>query len=664
MDFFERQEQARRGTQWLLFYFAGGVVALILAVYLAVAIAFNGLSLTQKHRHRVQLEQPELTLWNSKLFLGVAIGTLVVIGAGSAYKTAELAQGGTAVASMLGGRLINPATSDPDERKLLNVVEEMAIASGIPVPQVFLLPGEAAINAFAAGHSPSDAVIGVTAGALKLLTRDELQGVIGHEFSHVLNGDMRLNLRLMGLLFGILCLAVIGRVLLECRGRSSRDRNPLPMLGLLLIAIGWIGVFFGRLIQAAISRKREVLADASAVQFTRNPAGLAGALKKIGGCAEGSRIRCAQAQEASHLFFGNGMGESFLGLMQTHPPLLERIRALDPAFDGRFPRVEAPELTGRPDLEAPFLQAAAFISAPSSATRPTSPPRFPAPPRLTNATAILPSLGTPGTDHLRYAANLNIPPVLNEAARDAMGASALVYALLLSTDPPIQGKQLEALTSITSSAMRAETLRLLPAVQQVATHAKLPLVDLALPGLRALSDSQYQQFRKAVAALVEADGEIDLFEYVLQRVVLRHLEPHFAEVRMPTVQYYAAKPLAPDCSVLLSALAHCGHDDPAQIQKAFAFGAERLSYHAQAPLSLLPHDQCDLAQIDASLDRLAAAVPQIRKNVLVACADTVAADGVIREEEAELLRAIADSLECPIPPLLAAAGAEKAQEPV
>jgi len=244
------------------------------------------------------------------------------------------------VAELLDGRLINSSARDANERKLLNVVEEMAIASGVPVPQVYVMNEEPGINAFAAGHSSGDAVIGVTRGCMTLLSRDELQGVIGHEFSHVLNGDMRLNLRLIGLIFGILCLTIIGRILIRTRGR----KNPLPLLGIALIVIGWAGVVFGRLIQAAVSRQREVLADASAVQFTRNPAGLAGALKKIGGLAEGSHLKSPHAEEASHLFFANGMGESIFSFA-THPPLVERIRALDPSFDGKFPTIVIPEAT-------------------------------------------------------------------------------------------------------------------------------------------------------------------------------------------------------------------------------------------------------------------------------------------------------------------------------
>ena len=249
MDFFERQDQARRNTKLLVVYFVLGVAMLIVAVYAVTLGIFTGLSSRQ---HNVYGQEAHLVLWNPQLFLLAAVGTLAVIALGSGFKTLELAQGGSAVATMLGGRLVAPTTTDPDERKLRNVVEEMAIAAGVPVPQVYLLPEERAINAFAAGHSTSDAVVAVTAGAVRLLTRDELQGVIGHEFSHILNGDMRLNLRLMGVVFGILCLAVIGRVLLYTRSRSSKDKNPLPLLGLALLVIGWIGVLFGRRVVGAV----------------------------------------------------------------------------------------------------------------------------------------------------------------------------------------------------------------------------------------------------------------------------------------------------------------------------------------------------------------------------------------------------------------------------
>ena len=284
MDFFAHQDKARKNTKLLVVYFAIAVACIIASVYIASLMIFFGTQSQQQPGEPVR----EFVVWDPVLFLYAALGTLGVVLLGSLYKTFELSDGGSAVAESLGGRLVNPNTANPDERKLRNVIEEMALASGVPIPKIYVLDDEKGINAFAAGHSPSDAAIGVTLGCMTLLNRDELQGVIGHEFSHILNGDMRLNLRIMGVLFGILCLAVIGRILLYTRGRDSRDRNPLMLLGLALIVIGAIGVFFGRLIQAALSRQREFLADASSVQFTRNPAGLSGALQKIGGA--GSQI--------------------------------------------------------------------------------------------------------------------------------------------------------------------------------------------------------------------------------------------------------------------------------------------------------------------------------------------------------------------------------------
>lgn len=334
MDFFERQQTARRHTKRLEIYFALAVAGIVLMVYLVAVLASAYVHSHSALRSSYNTYPTGFDLWwQPKLFLGASLGTVAFIFCASAWKTAQLAGGGSAVAEMLGGRPIDANTSDPDERKLLNVVEEMAIASGTPVPHVYVLPGERGINAFAAGHSTNDMVICATRGCLKLLSRDELQGVIGHEFSHILNGDMRLNLRLMGLLFGILCLALFGRILLYTRG-GDRDRNALPLFGLALLAIGGIGVFFGKLIKSAISRQREFLADASSVQFTRNPEGLAGALKKVGGSS--SLISDPNAEDASHFFFANGLTESFSEMFSTHPPLDQRIRALQPNWDGKF----------------------------------------------------------------------------------------------------------------------------------------------------------------------------------------------------------------------------------------------------------------------------------------------------------------------------------------
>ncbi len=342
MDFFAHQDKARKHTKLLVVYFAIAVACMIVSIYLVSLLIFFGVGSSQQTDGPL----PELALWDAKLFAYVVFGTLGVVVLGSAYKTIELGKGGSAVAESLGGRLLSSEPTDPDERKLRNVIEEMAIAAGVPVPKIYVLEDEKGINAFAAGHSSGDAAIGVTRGCMTSLSRDELQGIIGHEFSHILNGDMRLNLRVMGVVFGIVCLAVIGRVLLYSRGRSSKDKNPLMLLGIALIVIGAIGAFFGRLIQAAISRQREFLADASSVQFTRNPAGLSGALQKIGGV--GSQLESVHAGEASHMFFGNGLGTPFLGMLATHPPLDERIRAIDPSWDGKFKNTGGTEIEAEP----------------------------------------------------------------------------------------------------------------------------------------------------------------------------------------------------------------------------------------------------------------------------------------------------------------------------
>jgi Zn-dependent protease with chaperone function len=331
MDFFEHQVKARKNTKVLVVYFVIAIMCIIASVYIASLLIFHG---THTAQQQPGVPPLKLVLWEPKLFLYSLLGTLGVVGVGSLYKTIALARsGGGAVAESLGGRIIHPATTQPDERKLHNVIEEMAIAAGVPIPKVYVLDEEAGINAFAAGHTPGDAAIGVTRGCMTLLNREELQGVIGHEFSHILNGDMRLNLRIMGIIFGLLCLAIIGRILIYSRG-GGRGRAPLMLLGLALIVIGAVGVFFGRLIQAALSRQREFLADASAIQFTRNPAGLSGALQKIGGA--GSKVQSAHSAEASHMFFGNGMGKPFFAALATHPPLEQRIRIIDPDWDGTF----------------------------------------------------------------------------------------------------------------------------------------------------------------------------------------------------------------------------------------------------------------------------------------------------------------------------------------
>ncbi|HEY5042057.1 MAG TPA: M48 family metallopeptidase [Verrucomicrobiae bacterium] len=658
MDFFARQDHARRKTKWLVIYFALAVISMIVMIYgVAVLASFYVGAKQQQHHLYSPTAQPPFTIWNPEMFAGVVFGTLAVIFLGSTWKTMALSGGGSVVAESLGGRLIASNTTNPDERKLLNVVEEMSIASGVAMPKVYVLENEDGINAFAAGHTTSDAAIAVTRNCMAKLSRDELQGVIGHEFSHILNGDMRLNLRLIGILFGIFCIATIGRILLYARSSSSRDKNPLPLIGILLLIIGSLGVFFGRLIQAAVSRQREFLADASSVQFTRNPAGLSGALQKIGGY--GSRMESPHASDASHLFFANGLAEAFMGALATHPPLDARIKAIDPNWDGKFQRLadDKPENLHR-SRNVPPLRPSPFppmtnIFGPALGSAILTSDGDEKPPVI-KSSSVLPNLGNPTPLHLKYAEQLrdSLPETVKAAAREPLEAVALIYALLLSGDEKLRAAQIAEIGKRVSAAVADKTAALYPDVSAAAKHARLPIVNLAIGALRSLSAEQFQNFSETLQWLIGSDGKVELFEFVLQKIVLRHLDSQFNGVRQPSVQYYTLKPLVPDCVVVLSALAQVGSDDPGEIDKAFASGAPYLRAPADAPMQLLPPAQCGVNEIDAALNRLVQAVPIIKKNLIAACAYAAGADGVIQEAEAELLRAIADTLDCPIPPFI------------
>jgi Zn-dependent protease with chaperone function/uncharacterized tellurite resistance protein B-like protein len=627
-DFFTRQAQARRRSGLLLMYFTAAVVGTVLLVYLVLAMLF-----TQVGSGRGQ------GWWHPRLFLGSTVFTLLVIGAGSLFRIVELSSGGGAVARSLGGRLISPQTRDPAERRLMNVVQEMSLASGVPVPEVYLLDEEDGINAFAAGFSPNDAAIGVTRGCLEWLNRDELQGVIAHEFSHILNGDMRLNVRLIGLVAGVMGLATIGSVLMRVRGRG-KGAGQVVLLGLALLAIGWLGALFGRLIQAAISRQREYLADAAAVQFTRLPDGLAGALKKIGGLAQGSRVESPRAGEAAHLFFSNAVSAGLTSLLSTHPPLVKRIQAIDPSFDGVFP---PPRKEGRLDTPPPPAPAKA-----RPARRGALPPVVPIP-----APQVLSLAGTTSREHLAHASRVveELPDEIGAAVKEPFGAAALVLALLLDEKPEVQQRQLAALARNAGRPMAEEARRLWEVLQSLPASHKLPLVDLASPALRELSPEQYQNFVRSLQELIQADQQVDLFEFALQKVVRRHLEPHFGPPPRRVVQYYSHKGLAAEIGLLLSALAHVGQREEKAIQQAFQNGIAPLVENG-VYIPFFQWKECHPEALDRALDACLAAAPGVRQRLLTAMVATVAADGVVQPAEAELLRAFADALECPLPPFL------------
>ena len=647
IDFFEQQDSARRQTTRLIVMTVLAVIFIVIAVYAAV----TGILLAESGSGPSGAAQ----VIDGGRFALVATLVLLVIASGSLYKVAMLSQGGEGIALMLGGRLVDPNTTDLSERKLLNVVEEMAIASGIPVPPVYLLDHEPGINAFAAGFSPTDAVIGVNQGTIQHLTRDQLQGVIGHEFSHILNGDMRLNLRLIGLIHGILVIALIGQLIIRLTPNSrisvrsdSKDSSAGTELaiflgGLALIMIGSLGVLLGRIIKCAISRQREYLADASAVQFTRNPMGLADALKKIGGLKEGSKFESPNAEQACHMFFGQGV-LSFNRLLATHPPLSARIQRLDPSFHGEFAEVRSDEQV---DDSAELQVGLAARASESPANHG---------PQAFGASAVIDSIGNPTLRHVEYANTFleALPPLLDSAIRDPFASRAVIYALLIDKDPEIRRQQLAGLQEKSLPDTAGLVLKLLPSVAALGEPARVPLADLAFPALRMLTQPQYRRFRADLEDLIKADHRVTLFEYTLKRMVIRNLDQIHSPHPPLEIQYRDFERVRDEAIVLLGTLARLGHSSPIEIEKAFEVGVSRLPKNPRGSgKTYIPiEESCTMVDIDRALERLARSTPTIKKQVLDACAAAIASDGQLTQGEGELLRAIADSLECPMPPLL------------
>ncbi len=659
MDFFEHQARARRKTVLLVVYFLAAVVLIILAVYAVIAVAVAQYANDDGGRLPADY-------WTPEIFLAVSAVTIFIITIGTLYKVFELSGGGETVARAVGGRPVNPDTQVLSERILLNVVEEMALASGTPVPPVYVMDQEHAINAFAAGTTPQNAVIGVTRGTIETLKRDELQGVIAHEFSHVLNGDMRLNIRLIAVLNGILLIATVGYILMRTGGtrtyfaNNKKGGNPLPLVGLALYIIGYIGVFFGHLIKSAVSRQREFLADASAVQFTRYPDGIAGALKKIGGLSFGSRLKTERAEEASHMYFGNGLRAPFLQMLATHPPLDERIRRIEPKFDGKFPEVgpikhTADELvdprTLRMARQGKQLAHSAAVAGASAFAHDPS--------------AAINQVGAPDLGHVRYAAALvdSLPMEVASTIRDPLGAVATIYALLVDDDEPdIRRVQLDHLTHAGDPRAVAEMQRIAPHVAQVTAESKLPLVSMTLPALKGLSPAQRKAFAADVMFLIKADKRVSLFEYAVHRLIVTRLVERLTHQRPHVVTPRTLRRLAPVVSRLLSTLAQWGSRDAAEVRRAFDAAIATLPTRG-ARLQLLSREQCDIGVLDEALNQLADVAPAVKKPILNACAVCIGSDGKATVEETELLRVIADALGCPMPPLVDVGVGSTPQQP-
>lgn len=642
MDFFAAQAAAKRHTFLLVVLFA-------LAVALTVLLADAGISLVLSSSGRdtdrgvarmtgAELD-PGQAWWThfGELLLPVTGAVLAVVALGSAWHAVQLGgDGGDAVARMMGGRPVDRLTQEPAERRAVNVLEEMALAAAIPVPRLYVMDGEPGINAFAAGRSAEQAVVAVTRGALDQLSRDELQGVFAHELSHVLNADMRLNLRLMAVIGGLTALALVGRLLLSStnssRGWTGQRRRSgggaILGIGLALLVAGAIGALFARLIRLAVSRQREFLADASAVQFTRNPGGLAGALSRI--AAGGSALRSPHAPEAAHLFFANGVSGFFAGFLATHPPLEERIRRLQAVPLGAAPRPAAPA-TG-------------------------APPPPPAGSPLSIGLAAAAAVGRPAAEHLEAAASAlaGLPGPLADAAREPFGARAVALALLLDQEASLRARQLAA---ISDGALRAETASLAAAVDAVPRARRLVLLNLALPALDGLSAGQAQNLVRDLSALADADGRLTLHEWALQRLVRRRLAPRLG-LPAAAARVRALEQVEVEALELLSALAWTGQRDPGAAQAALDTGVKALGIGE--PWRILPRDRFTAARLDAVLARLDEAGPPLKARLLAGAAACVLADGRVTPAEADLLRAVAGSLGLPMPALPAVEGATAA----
>ena len=618
MDFFEAQDEARKKTKWLVLWFVLAVIGVVVAVDLLAIALYDGPN------------QIYIVITASVLTGGIML-------AASGYKTTQLSAGGSVVAEDLGGRLVMPGSADFEEKRLLNIVSEMALASGMPVPQVYLLDHEEGINAFAAGTEPSNAVIGVTRGCLQRLSREELSGVIAHEFSHIINGDMRLNMRLMGLVFGLVVISIIGRgmvQLLRFQGGSSRRNNKeggnvmlvLFLLGLGLLVIGGLGSLFGRLIQAAVSRQREFLADASSVQFTRNPDGIVGALKKIGGSEIGSKIKTPKAVEASHMFFSNGGMFNFF--LMTHPPLDVRIRAVQKNWDGKFESSEIKPIT---------------------ANRNTKNEERDGPLDALPGAVVLGAVSGIGQGERRRIStgqqlHQGISQRWREAIHDREEAQAVIFGLLLNKDEKFLSKEVSFLEEEAGGEAKELALKWQAEARGLHSARKIALVEMALPTLRSLSPLEYERFRDIMRWLIASDGQVELFEFMIQRVIERHLGSYFERKAFRNIAYHQFDRLLPEANILVSTVseigAGCADDAEAAYLEATSDWKDRLDRKGVSS-----HDE-----LDEALDKFSQASPLVKRQILVACVTAAARDGKLSSREAELLRTIADSIGCPLPP--------------
>lgn len=643
MNFYRAQQDARRKTWQLGLLFGAAVLSLILLTNLLVGVSAFWLTTTgvEQGVNLNILETIPLEFWAM-----VSAAVLGVVGLACLYKYFALRGGGRAVAESLGGTRLMQGTKDYKHKRLLNVVEEMALAAGIPVPPVYLID-EPSINAFAAGMGTDDAVIGINQGTIDLLNREELQGVVAHEFSHIMNGDTRINLRLIIMLHGILFIGIVGYMVLRSTGHRSSGRNgnsalPLLALGGGLMAIGYGGTFFGNLIKAGVSRQREFLADSSAVQYTRNPQGIGGALKKIGGYVNGSLMSHPNAKEASHMFFGDAMEHRLSNFLSTHPPLPVRIKAIEPNWNGEFPAIDAAVLARQINAENPL--ASSFSGAATTVLEDSFDVLE------HEVAAVNEAVGNPSDESHDNALLVmqSTDTELLEAAHNPLGAKALAYAMLLSDEESPRQQQMQLLQSLEQLQIPEHTAVLHSLLQDSDDLHQITLLRAAMPALKEMSRAQYQKFFQTVVDLIKADKQIELFEWVLHRLLVKELKPHFERVKPIRWRYAELAQVADETCVLLSALARAASSNPETQQQAFAQGLSS----AEVAGTFNATQDPNFARLTAALNRLKQLAPLAKPKLIKACAATVLADENVTVAEGALLQGVAATLDCPLPPAI------------
>ena len=644
MNFFQQQDVARRNSRLLVLLFSLAVLGLILLTNAAVAAFLyfgDDYSIYSGSRRGVS---GFVSYFSWERFGGIGLAITATVTLVVMVKWIQLSTGGKVVAESMGGIRILPQTRDQAERRCLNVVEEMALAANMPVPPVYVMNHERGINAFAAGIVPADAVVAVTRGTIDHLKRHELQGVIAHEFSHILNGDMRLNIRLAAMLKGITFIGDVGHILLRSNsrvrtGRSGKNDAALPMLGLALWILGWLGGLAAGFIKAAISRQKEYLADAGAVQFTRDSGGIADALKVIGGYIPGSLVHAARAAEMSHIFFGQ-IEHHLWQLFSTHPSLQERIRRLDARWDGQYiqrqpkhypnPTIEPSDVAG---TKRAALVAAAMASVASSAGTQQALPDADFAEETVDFEA-------------ETAEQAQIPLALVRHSHEPLGAHALTCALLMNVHEEVYPLQIDVLQQSKTRGLAVLTHTLFPAVAELGAPKRLPLLELCLPALKSISLKQYRSLKTMLLQLIQADARTELHEWCLYQLVRHYLDPEFIQVKPSRARHRSLSKVQPHLRVTLSVLAHEGGGDTATV---FQMGTRELGLDS---LQLLPRDQCSVSAFSKSVHELADCYPLLKPRVLKAMTLAAGEDGQLSPEEKEIIAAMAAVMDCPSPELL------------